>query len=68
MPKAFRAFGSAPGSSAAQARSASTIGVGEPRYCAEPASARNSRWRENQATIIEARMPSTICSTITVMK
>ena len=42
------------------ARSALIIGCGEPRYAREPASARNSRWRENQATMMEARMPNTI--------
>ena len=45
-----------------------TIGDGVPRNFAEPASARNSRSRENHATIIDARIPSTICATMTVMK
>ena len=45
-----------------------TVGPGEPTYCAGPASARNSRRRENHATSIEARKPSTTCRTITVMK
>ena len=41
---------------------------GDPRFCAEPASARNSRRREKDATIIDARMPRTFCATIAVMK
>ena len=68
MPNAFIAFGSSPGSTPPRRRSALTIGVGEPRNCAEPASARNSRWRENHATMIDASTPNTICSTMTVMK
>jgi hypothetical protein len=49
-------------------RSAFTIGNGVPRYCAEPRSARNSRCRENQATISDATSPNTIWHTITVTK
>ena len=56
MPLAAIDCGSAPGSSPPKRDSALTIGVGEPSNCAEAASARNSRRRENQATIKEARM------------
>ena len=35
--------------------SACIIGCGVPRYLALPASARNSRWRENQATMIDGQ-------------
>jgi hypothetical protein len=47
--------------------SAPIIGRGVPRSCAEPASARNSRWRENQNTMIEASIPNTIWLANTVM-
>ena len=33
-----------------------------PARAAPPASARNSRWRENQAVIIEPRRPKAICA------
>ena len=62
------ACGRAPGCKPPRRESASTIGCGEPSRLAEAASARNSRRRENQATIIEANRPSTICDTITVTK
>ena len=39
-----------------------------PARCAPPASARNSRQRENHMTISEARKPSAICSTMTMPK
>ena len=39
-----------------------------PASLAPPASARNSRCRENHMTIMLARMPSTSCATIEVMK
>ena len=39
-----------------------------PESRAPPASARNSRRRENHMTIRLATMPSTICVTITVTK
>ena len=51
----------------ASLRSALIIGLGVPRYCAEPRSARNSRCRENHITIMLARMPSTSCAMITVI-
>jgi hypothetical protein len=43
------------------------IGRGEPIRPAAPASARNSRWRENQATMMLARMPNRMSQTITVI-
>ena len=66
MPEDWNALGSSPGSSPPRRRSAATIGLGVPMYCAAPASARNSRCRENQTTMIEARMPKTISQTTTV--
>ncbi|MNC90965.1 hypothetical protein D3C83_71310 [compost metagenome] len=60
--------GRAPGCRPPRRESAFTIGCGEPSRLAEAASARNSRWRENQATIIEANSPSTIWETMTVTK
>src|SRR5699024_5911652 len=41
------------------------IGCGEPSNLAEPASARNSRCLENQATTIDASIPNTTSQTIT---
>ena len=52
MPEDWNAFGSSPGSSPPRRRNAETMGLGVPRNAAAPASARNSRWRENHATMI----------------
>src|SRR2546427_6104589 len=59
--------GSAPPSRPPRRASAWIIGCGEPSKRAEPASARNSRSRENHATITDAMMPKTIWQTMTVM-
>ncbi len=66
MPEAFSDDGKAPGCSPPRRASACCIGTVLPRSLAEPASARNSRWRENQATMIEATRPNTISQTNTV--
>jgi hypothetical protein len=67
MPELARLFGSGSTAHAAQARSALIIGRGEPIRLAAPASARNSRWRENQATMMLARTPNRMSQTITVI-
>ena len=61
-------LGNSPGVRPPRRDKAWIIGVALPTYCAEPASARNSRWRENQATMIEAAIPNTISQAITVTK
>src|SRR5690606_32870043 len=43
--------------------SSAAIMLWRPASLAPPASARNSRWRENHMTIMLARMPNTICAT-----
>ncbi len=58
--------GNAPGAKPPRRASACCIGTGLPISLAAPASARNSRWRENQATMIEASRPNRISQTITV--
>jgi len=68
MPWASKACGSSPDCRPPRRARALIIGRLSWRSCAEPASARNSRWRENQATIIEARMPSRIWDTSEAMK
>ena len=67
MPNAFTESGRPPVCRPPSRRSAAIIGCGVPSSLAEPRSARNSRSRENQATIAEARMPNTIWETIIVM-
>ena len=67
IPDAAIDEGSAPGARPPRRASACCIGTDDPSSLAEPASARNSRWRENQATMIEARMPNTISQTNTVI-
>src|SRR5581483_449340 len=67
MPNADIDCGSSPCSSAPRRWSAWIMGWGPSRR-AEPASARNSRRRENQATMSEARTPNTIWNAITVTK
>ena len=67
IPDATIDCGSAPGCMPPRRMRAPIIGCGVPRRRAEPASARNSRWRENHMTMIEARIPNTIWLTITVM-
>ncbi|CFP69024.1 Uncharacterised protein [Bordetella pertussis] len=59
-------MGSSPGSRPPSRARARIMGSREPIRWAEPASARYSRWRENQATMMEARIPKTISQTITV--
>jgi hypothetical protein len=54
MPDVAINFGSAPGLRPPSRASAFTIGRAEPSSCAEPASARNSRVRENRRTMIVA--------------
>lgn len=66
MPDAWIDFGSSPGSTRPRLANALIMLLGCPMYPAAPASARNSRWRENQATIMEARMPNTIWQTMEV--
>ena len=66
MPNEANACGSELGSKPPSLVNAFTIGCGLPTSFADPASARNSRCRENQATIIEAAKPNTIWQTMTV--
>ena len=60
IPDAAIDFGNSPGSIPPRRASAFTIGSVLPSSFAEPASARNSRWRENQATMIDASKPNTV--------
>jgi hypothetical protein len=66
MPMACRVLGISPGSRPPSRASALIIGCLRPIRSAAPASARNSRWRENQATMIAATKPSRMSSTIVV--
>ena len=66
MPSAAIDSGNVAGSTPPSLASALCIGKALPNSLAEPASARNSRWREYQATISDAPMPSTICYPSTV--
>ena len=68
MPDAAIDCGSEPGCMPPRRMSAPIIGRGVPSSRAEPASARNSRRRENHMTIIEARMLNTIWHTITACR
>jgi hypothetical protein len=52
---------------ATQRASALIMGCLRPISWAAPASARNSRWRENQATTMAAAKPSTMSSTMVVI-
>src|SRR3546814_4458264 len=54
MPEAWKFFGSSPASTPPRRAKALIMGSREPSRLADPASARYSRWRENQATIIDA--------------
>ena len=66
MPIACTVFGISPGSSPPRRASAPIIGSLRPISCAAPASARNSRCRENQATMIAASTPSRMSMTTVV--
>ena len=66
MPIASTALGSSPAGRPPRRASAFIIGCLRPMSWAAPASARNSRWRENQATTIAAAKPSTMSSTMVV--
>ena len=59
MPAVATFCGSSPASSPPRRRSAPTMGWALPISCAAPASARNSRWRENHATMMLASTPKT---------
>jgi hypothetical protein len=65
MPMAAMLLGSS-AVHAAQAGQGVDHGLRRPISWAAPASARNSRWRENQATMMAARKPSTMSSTMVV--
>jgi 4-methylaminobutanoate oxidase (formaldehyde-forming) len=64
MPIASTALGNWPGTMPPRRASALIMGCLRPMSCAAPASARNSRWRENQATTMSAAKPSTMSSTM----
>jgi hypothetical protein len=66
MPIACTVLGSSPGVRPPRRARAFIIGCGRPIMSAAPRSARNSRWRENQATMIAASAPSTMSSTMVV--
>ena len=68
MPNAWIAFGSVDWPSSPPSRCSAEIIASRPARRAPPASARNSRQRENHMTINEARKPSAICSTMTMPK
>jgi hypothetical protein len=67
IPKAEICAGSRDCSWLSFNRSSAAIIFPRPASVAPPASARNSRQRENHITTMLARMPSTICATMTVM-
>ena len=67
MPEVARPDGSGSGFRPPRRCKAAIMLRGLPSSLAEPASARNSRFRENQATMTLARTPNTIWLTITVM-
>ncbi len=66
MPKAWMLLGNSPGTMPPRRASALIMGCLRPSRLAEPASARNSRWRENQATMMAATKPSRMSSTMVV--
>ena len=66
MPMACSPCGNSPASRPPRRASALIIGCLRPMSWADPRSARNSRWRENQATTMAARKPSTMSSTMVV--
>ena len=66
MPMAAMDLGSSPGSNPPRRARALIIGSLRPINATAPASARNSRWRENQATMMAASTPSTMSSTMVV--
>ncbi|KAG1603291.1 hypothetical protein G6F45_014273 [Rhizopus arrhizus] len=66
MPEASKDLGRSPGSRPPRRARARIMGSRAPIRWAEPASARYSRCRETQATMIEARTPKMISPTSTV--
>jgi uncharacterized protein len=68
MPMACMPLGSSPGCKPPRRARALIIGCLRPISWAAPASARNSRWRLNQATMMAARKPSTMSITMVVTR
>src|SRR5690606_17547676 len=54
IPWDSKFFGSSPDCKPPKRASARIMGSRDPSNCADPASARYSRWRENHATMMEA--------------
>ena len=66
MPMAATPVGKTPACIWPKRPRALIMGCLRPSNWAEPSSARNSRWRLNQATIMLATKPSTMSSTMLV--